>query len=211
MNTRARMITGLVAAGVTVAAAVPFLSNVVSAADHLDAPKTTANQAADITDIYAWHTDDAKIVVVLNFAGLGEAGAQPVLDDKIVYGIHVDNDGDNVADFDTWVRFGKNGSGEWGVQVVDLPGGNTPISGALGDGIDAGLGLRAWAGLADDPFFFDLEGFKDTLTSGTISFMSGRDTFAKTNVMSIVLQMSADAVLGGGNTIQVWGSTRGPA
>lgn len=210
MNTRARMITGLVAAG-TVAAAVPFLSNVVSAADHLDAPKTTANQAADITDIYAWHTDDAKIVVVLNFAGLGEAGAQPVLDDKIVYGVHVDNDGDNQADFDTWVRFGKNGSGEWGVQVVDLPGGNTPVSGALGDGIDAGLGLRAWAGLADDPFFFDLEGFKDTLTSGTISFMSGRDTFAKTNVMAIVLQMSADAVLGGGNTIQVWGSTRGPA
>lgn len=205
------MIMGLVAAGVTVAAAVPLLSNIVSAADHLDAPKTTANQVADITDIYAWHTDDDKIVVILDFAGLGEAGAPPKFDSKVVYGVHIDNDGDNVADLDTWVRFGQDGMGNWGMQVTDLPGGNSPVEGPINNGLDAGLGLRVWAGLADDPFFFDLEGFKETTMTGTLAFMSGRDTFAKTNVVSIVLQMSADAVLGGGTTFQVWGSTRGPA
>ena len=64
----------LVVVGLAAAAALPLLSDTVSAADHLDAPKTMMNQAADITDVYAWHTDDAKVVAVVNFSGLIESG-----------------------------------------------------------------------------------------------------------------------------------------
>lgn len=200
-----------VAAAGLVAASVPLLAAVVSAADHLDAPKTQANQAADITDLYAWHTDQGKVVVAVNFAGLGEAGAEPKYNSTIVYGVHIDNDGDNKADIDTWVRFGQNSQGEWGVQVTDLPGGDPVITGPVGTTIDTKLGLRVYAGLRDDPFFFDLDGFQKTLMTGTVSFNKDNDTFAKTNVSSIILEMSTDAVKGAGNSFTVWASTRGPA
>ena len=198
----------LVVVGLAAAAALPLLSDTVSAADHLDAPKTMMNQAADITDVYAWHTDDAKVVAVVNFSGLIESGVEPKFDSKVVYGIHIDNDGDGVADHDVWFRFGQNGAGDWGIQAVGIPGGTPTVSGPLNTSIDAGLGLRLWAGLRDDPFFFDLDGFKATLSSSTLSFNKDNDTFAGTNVTSIVVEMSTDAVVGAGSTFQLWASTR---
>jgi hypothetical protein len=198
----------LVVVGLAAAAALPLLSDTVSAADHLDAPKTQAKQAADITDVYAWHTDDAKVVAVLNFAGFTESGAAPTLDSTILYGIHIDNDADGVADHDVWFRFGKNGAGDWGLQAEGIPGGTPTVSGPLNTPIDAGLGLRVWAGLRDDPFFFDLDGFKATLMTGDLSFDSTNDSFSGTNVTSIVVEMSTDAVVGAGSTFQLWASTR---
>ena len=198
----------LVVVGLAAAAALPLLSDTVSAADHLDAPKTMMNQAADITDVYAWHTDDAKVVAVVNFSGLIESGVEPKFDSKVVYGIHIDNDADGVADHDVWFRFGQNGAGDWGIQAVGIPGGTPTVSGPLNTSIDAGLGLRLWAALRDDPFFFDLDGFKATLSSSTLSFNKDNDTFAGTNVTSIVVEMSTDAVVGAGSTFQLWASTR---
>ena len=198
----------LVVVGLAAAAALPLLSDTVSAADHLDAPKTMMNQAADISDVYAWHTDDAKVVAVVNFSGLIESGVEPKFDSKVVYGIHIDNDADGVADHDVWFRFGQNGAGDWGIQAVGIPGGTPTVSGPLNTSIDAGLGLRLWAGLRDDPFFFDLDGFKATLSSSTLSFNKDNDTFAGTNVTSIVVEMSTDAVVGAGSTFQLWASTR---
>jgi hypothetical protein len=201
----------LVVAGLAAAAALPLLSDTVSAADHLDAPKTMANLAADITDVYAWHTDDKKIVAVLDFAGFNESGNEPVLDSTVLYGLHIDNDGDAVADQDVWFRFGQNGKGEWGVQAEGIPGGMPKVSGPLDTPIDAGLGLRVWAGLRDDPFFFDLDGFKTTLMTGTVTFDKDHDTFAGTNVTSIVVEMSTDAVVGAGTTFSIWASTHAKA
>jgi len=200
----------LLVAGLAAAAAIPTLSDTVSAADHLDAPKTQANQAADITDVYAWHTDDDKVVAVLNFAGFLESGAQPVFDEKVVYGIHVDNDGDNVPEHNVWFRFGKNGAGEWGVQAEGIPGGMPKVAGPINKTFDAGLGLRVWAGLRDDPFFFDLDGFKTTLMTGAVAFNKDNDTFSGKNVVSIVVEMSTDAVVGAGSTFRLWASTRAP-
>lgn len=205
-----RKVAGFVAAGIAVAAAVPLLSTIVSAADHLDAPKTKANLLADITDVYAWHTDDGKVVAVLNVAGFTEAGQPPQLDSTVLYGIHIDNNGDNEADIDTWIRFGQNGAGDWGVQVTDLPGGDPVVVGPVGQTVEAGLGLRVWAGSRDDPFFFDLDGFQKTLMTGDLSFDATNDTFAKTNVTSIIVEMSTDAVVAGNETFQLWASTRVP-
>ncbi|MEZ4452707.1 MAG: DUF4331 family protein [Nannocystaceae bacterium] len=181
---------------------------VVTAADHLDAPATKADHAADITDFYAWHKDDGKIVVVLNYAGLTEVGQPGLYDSSVVYGVHIDNNGDNTPDENVWIRFGQNSMGEWGVQFTGLPGVAEPVVGAVGETIDAGLGTRAYAGLRDDPFFFDLQGLTDTLMTGTLSFDNTRDTFAMTNVNSIIFEMSTDAAAGGSNTVKLWSSTR---
>ncbi len=201
---RARWVAASIAALLT----LPLAGDRVRAADHLDAPKTQDNILADITDVYAWHTGDGKIVAVVNFAGLNEAGAPTRYSSDVLYGIHVDNDGDNEPDHDVWIRFGQNSEGAWGVKVQDLPGGQAEVIGPVQSTIDAGLGLRVWAGLRDDPFFFDLVGFNMTLMSGDLSFDAKRDTFAKTNVTSIVVEMSTDAVVGAGTTFKLWASTR---
>lgn len=196
---------------VAAAAAIALTSltvGIVTAADHVDAPATTADAAADITDVYAWHTDKGTLVAVIDFAGLLEVGQPAVYDGKVVYGLHIDNDGDNVADQDIWVRFGENGAGEWGVQVSGLPGNATPVVGPVEQVIDAGLGQKVFAGLRDDPFFFDLQGYKETLMTGTLAFDSNRDSFAKLNVSAIVLEISLDGIAGGSKTLQVWATTR---
>lgn len=207
--TRARHLTGLVA-GLAVAAATPLLTHEVSAADHLDAPKTKANLPGDITDVYAWHTGDGKVVAVINVAGFTEVGAPAMYSSGVLYGIHVDNDGDNEPDHDTWIRFGQNGAGEWGVQVTGLPGSADPLVGPVETVIEGQLGLRVWAGLRDDPFFFDLDGFNSTLMTGTLMFDAANDSFAQTNVTSIVVEMSTDAVVGAGSTFGLWATTRVP-
>ncbi len=116
------------AAGLLAALVVPLVSDTVSASDHQDAPKATANPPADLSDLSAWHTDDGKIVVVLGFAGGAKGGEGPKFDPKVVYGLHLDNNEDNEVDIDVWIRFGQNAEGKWGVRVENLPGGDAKVS-----------------------------------------------------------------------------------
>ena len=177
----------------------------VNAADHVDAPTAADDAAADITDLYAWAEGDS-VYMVLAFAGLAEAGEPALYDADVLYGFHIDNDGDAIADKDIWVRFGQADTGEWGMQVVGLAGTDALI-GPVEQTVEGPLGQRAWAGLRDDPFFFDLEGFQDTLGTGTLSFDNSRDFFAGVNVTAIVVQASLDAV-SGGESFTMWATTR---
>jgi hypothetical protein len=176
------------------------------AADHVDAPITGADKAADIADVYAWHSGD-RLVAAISFAGLDIPGSSGSYDDGVLYGIHVDNDGDYVADQTVWARFGQAPSGDWGVRFEGIPGGQPEVIGPVGEVLDAGLGLRAFAGVRDDAFFFDLDGFKATRDSGTLSFDARRDSFASTNVTMVVVEMSIDGVAGGSDTLHVWATT----
>jgi hypothetical protein len=178
----------------------------VQAADHIDAPGTTADSAADISDFFAWHAGD-RVVVAMAFAGLDVPGSEGTFDDGVLYGIHVDNDGDNEADQTVWVRFGQAADGSWGVKAEGIPGGQAEVVGPVGEVLDAGLGLRVFAGVRDDPFFFDLDGFQETLATGTLAFVADRDTFAATNVTMIVLEMSIDGVAAGSDTLALWATT----
>ncbi|NJK33270.1 MAG: DUF4331 domain-containing protein [Deltaproteobacteria bacterium] len=201
--------TRLIALTLAVGGGLGLGASGVFAADHIEAPGTQNDTPGDITDFYAWHTDDNKLVAVIDFDGLKEAGtATGTYDPDMLYGVHIDSDGDNVADIDVWVRFGQNGEGEWGMQVTNLPGaGEDPVVGPVETEIDAGNGLRVFAGLRDDPFFFDLDGYLETLMSGTLSFDSANDSFAGTNVTSIVLEMDATMAAGGGTTLQTWATS----
>lgn len=176
------------------------------AADHNEAPGATADPAADITDFYSWHSGD-KLVAVIDFAGVNASMNGPLYDNDVAYGVHIDNDGDYVADHDVWVRFGQNGAGEWGMKVENLPGSSGTISGAVGTNLDAGGGRFVFAGWREDPFFFDLEGFTNTLQTGTLSFDSTRDSFAGLNVTAIVLEMSLSAAMESGSNLNIWATT----
>ncbi len=179
------------------------------AADHNEAPGTKADRIADIDYVYAWHTGDGKIVVIVTFGGVGgdPAGPPAEYDADVLYQIHLDNTGDALADLTVHARFGQNSTGAWGVQFENIPGGTGTVSGAVDGAIDAGNGLSAQAGTFDDPFFFDLEGLVNTIATGMVSFDSARDSFAGKNNHALVVEMDAATATGGGSTVDIWATT----
>lgn len=189
---------------IAVVAAVMFPSIAV-AADHAEAPLAGADPAADITDLYAWH-DANHVYAALGFAGLSEAGAPATYDADILYTIHIDQDGDHIADLDVLIRFGQNAAGEWGVQAENLPGASGTVSGPVESTLESGNAML-YSGPRDDPFFFDLTGYIDTLSTGSISFDSTRDSLAGTNITAVVVAMDIDTASGGNNNIQIWATT----
>lgn len=179
------------------------------AADHNEAPGAVANRRADIDDVYVWPTGDGKIVAIVTFGGQGASspGAPEPFDADVLYGIHIDNDGDLIPDRDIWVRFGQDGSGAWGVQFENVPGASGTVSGPLDTTIDAGNGLRVAAGVYDDPFFFDFQGLLDTLNTAAVSFDSTRDSFAGRNTNAIVVEMATAAATDSNNVVRIWSTT----
>ena len=192
--------------GICVAAAALTGTVTAQAADHIDSPGATQDNAADISDFYAWQEDD-KIVAAIAFAGFDGAGSEGTYDRRVLYGIHIDNDGDQIADQDVWIRFGDNADGDWGVQIQGLPGGDQEVVGPINTVIDAGLNLQAYAGVRDDPFFFDFDGFGMTTMTGTLSFDGTRDSFRATNVTMIIVEMSIDGAAGGSDSVELWATT----
>lgn len=177
------------------------------AADHSEAPLTAADAAADITDFFAWHDGGTRMIAAIAFAGGDIPGSEGTYDSAVLYGVHIDIDADNVADKTVWARFGRSEDGEWGVKFEGIPGADAEVVGRVNTVIEAGGGLRAFAGVRDDPFFFDSEGFEDTLASGSVSFDSARDTFAGSNVTMVVFQMDEDAATDGANVVHMWATT----
>ena len=180
-------------------------------ADHLDPPdRVNADTASsDIADLYAWHQgsgNDRSLVIVVTYGGPLASGSAITFDPNVLYTIHLDNTGNNQPDQSIYVRFAQNIAGDWGVQVINLPGATGPVVGAANTTIDMG-NTKIFTGLRDDPFFFDLGGFTDTLATGTLSFDPTRDFFAGSNVYSIVLEMPLQAALGVGNSLNVWATT----
>lgn len=167
------------------AASMTLGSQEVVAADHAEAPGTSADLPADIADFFAWHTDDGKVVAIITFAGLQAPGAEALYDRDVLYTIHIDNTAsagglntplaplpddntnDNESDIQINVRFGQNFQNEWGVQVENLPGVDGAIHGAVGATIDGGDGNMAMAGTFDDPFSFDLTGYQTTIMNAS--------------------------------------------
>ncbi len=188
------------------------------AADHLDPPGrinpvSGDNVHADIADLYAWHQGtgaSATLVTALTFAGPAAATADQAIpcDRDVLYTVHIDNNGDNMADFDIEARFGHDDVGNCFVHISNMPGATGPFDAPTelvtqrfdGD-------VTVFAGLRDDPFFFDLTGFTDTLSSGTLSFVNDRDTFAMRNGSALVYEFPLPATLEGGTSLRIWATT----
>ncbi|MEL6180545.1 MAG: DUF4331 family protein [Myxococcota bacterium] len=204
-----RIVPAVVAVVALVGAAAYFAQGqMADAADHADPPDRVAvGNSADISDIYAWHGGDT-VKVILTFAGpvppIAEGSDVGTYDPDVMYGIHIDEDADNAADHDIWVRFGQNAAGDWGIQVEGLPGTTEPVVGAVETTLETD-GTMVFAGLRDDPFFFDLQGFMDTVANGTLAFDAERDFFAGQNITAIVLEFPQSEL--GSTTFGVWATT----
>ena len=75
-----------------------------------------------------------------------------------------------------------------------------PVETELSDGK-----ARVWAGLREDPFFFDREGFLDTLATESVVF-TGADFYEALNVTAVVLELDPSA-LGDVDSLRLWATT----
>jgi hypothetical protein len=194
------------------------------AADHADAPAVTG-KTSDITDVYAFQspTTASNMVLVVNIQGLlaPSATAAAKFDAETMVEINIDNSTvkDNIEDLVIQTTF-ENGK----VQVYGpakpiqtglkstLINASSKVEGAItaygaaSPSITESNGIKVFAGPRDDPFFFDLGQFKKILATTATGFNNpGTDTFANTNVMSIVIELPK-SVLGTGS-VNIWATS----
>lgn len=192
------------------------------AADHADAPAVSGN-ANDITDFYAFQGQDTNnLVFVVNTQGLMSptATASASFNENVLTEINIDNNNDNVEDLviqairrgDKMYFFGPTPPSSTGLTSsvkVNSPSGSVDIT-KYGQSpiIGTNYGIKLFAGPRDDPFFFDLNQFKSILAGTATGFNNpGTDTFAGTNVMSIVVEVPK-TMLGTSSTINAWVETK---
>jgi hypothetical protein len=191
------------------------------AADHLDGGSLVpagGDPQADINDLYVFDAATAgKTALILTTNPLAGVVSPESFGTDVVYMFRVDTNGDARADIAYKLMFGAvDGSGDQAITVKRAIAGAARANDFSGTTIATGTtgkafrsnGLKAWAGLASDPFFFDLEGFLGSVEGvGTRMFLDGNETdfFDGLNVMGITLQVR-DSDLGGG-AVGVWGAT----
>ena len=227
----------------------------VSGADHLDSPLVKIDGRVDITDLYAWSTSSSSTTFTLNVNPLtapADTAATRFREDAL-YEIKIDTNGDAQADIAYRVKFSSprtfpDGSNDQLFTVKRADGaaarrtewaGNTVATGRTTRAGQAAVsasvlaGGQAFAGPRDDPFYFDLVGFKhlksrllngrldlgtiadttncalpdDNAAAKLLSCFTGSDTFAGTNVSSIVLTLPNAKLGGTGHAIGVWATT----
>jgi hypothetical protein len=209
--------TLLVAAGL---AFVATRQTTVEAADHLDPPARTnpdvggMDRNADIADVYAWYNGegaDRTAVLAMSFAGPNVPAADQATpcDRDVVYSIHIDNnETDGIAPTSTIeMRFGEDDAGNCFYRLTGVPGaGADPIVGAVGFETRR-ADVQAYVGLRADAFFFDLQGFRETLAMGTLRFVNDRDFFAGKNTSVMIVEVPLVAVSPTDAPYRVWGTT----
>ena len=196
---------------------------ILVAADHIDAPLTASGSAIDITDVYAFQGQNTNnLVFAVNTQGLLSPGATAAakFDENVMIEINIDNNGDNIEDLviqaikrdDKMYFFGPVAPGTTGTTSTIKTAAASGSVGITSYGVTALTaeknGMKFFAGPRDDPFFFDLGQFKAILAGTATGFKSpGVDTFAGTNVMSLIVEVPK-AMLGTSSKLNVWAETK---
>lgn len=187
-------------------------------ADHIDAPAVQGT-SSDITDFYAFQGSNTNnLVFAANLQGLLSPAntADAAFDENVLIEFNIDNTGDNVEDlviqaiprdgkmyfFGPFVPSSTGLNSMIGASatqtVVDItPYGEQAIIATNGN-------ISAFAGPRDDPFFMDFAQYGEIIAGNASGFNNpGSDTFAGTNVLSVVIEVPKSTI-GGTGTINTW-------
>lgn len=225
MRARRRGLLGaaIVASALTmVVAAAPNLS---FGADHADAPgnlQSPSNRPdADINDVYMFKSTRPgfTVIAMTTHPAVGVLSPSAYATD-VAYKINIDRDSTNHASRALALRFKAPGAG--GAQqytatyyrhqdAESLAHGEVVAQGTTGRIVQGDDGMRLFAGLRSDPFFFDLDAFKHVVLgaqNGRTGFCDAgtTDFFKSFNTNAIVVEISSEEL---SNHVGVWGSTIG--
>jgi hypothetical protein len=138
------------------------LTSPVKSADHRDAPATTADPASDINDVFTF-MDGGRFVMIMTVTPFAGAGAK--FSDKTKYVFHTSSgpfgattkDVDFICTFDA-AQAASCWAGTADYVTGDASKGDAPLTSTSGK-------MKVFAGMRADPFFFNLQGFKDAVTT----------------------------------------------
>jgi hypothetical protein len=192
---------------------------IVFAADHIDAPSVTST-SSDITDYYAFQSpsDNNNMVFVANLQGLMSptATADARFDENVMIEFNIDNTGDAIEDLVIQAVFNEGMITAYGPVIPRSTGTQSmieadgPITEAeismYSENITIGEnnGIKVFAGPRDDPFFMDFAQYGEIIAGNATGFNDpGSDTFAGTNVLSVIIEVPK-SLLGEAATINTW-------
>ncbi|MEZ4272272.1 MAG: DUF4331 family protein [Myxococcota bacterium] len=213
-----------------------LVANVGLAADHIDSPAVVAEPTADITDIYAWMSPDAeKLNLIMNVNPFAGSGA--TFSDAVQYVFHINSSatyGAQQTEEQVICTFSGNTHIEcWaGDSYVSGDPSNTGGLANKDGSLRVFAGLRddpffmeftgftqtvaavvdAAPSLSFDPngcpeLSSDVGAALRTQLASGASGSAATDTFAGSNVLSLVIQLDKSVVTSGGGLLGVWGST----
>ncbi len=159
MINRTKLIRG--AAGIAVVTLGIGVGLKLKAADHTDGPAVKADATSDITDVYAWMSaDKAKVSLVMNVYPFAPAGSK--FSDAVYYVFHLNSaPGFGMAATETKIICGFDAAQKiscWVGSTETVTGDASAVAGLA----SASGKTKVFAGLRDDPFFFNFTGFKAT-------------------------------------------------
>ena len=208
---RTILMAGVGVAGLGALFLVP--GQIALSADHLDPPMrtdilvdSTPDTAADIADIYAFQ--DANNLYLISTFGGPSATTLPAFYDRDV--LHTLNISTSLpatsSDITIRFRFGPGANpGETGISVENVPGVNGAIVGPV-ESILSKDGVRVYAGLRDDPFFFDSQGLRESRTMGVLRFNNQRSFFGSKNITVVAIEIPRSR-LNNATALDIWNTT----
>ena len=212
-------------------------SNIVWAADHIDSPFASSDPTADITDFFAWMDADGQhLNLILNVHSF--AGTSARFSNAVDYVFHINSSSSYGAPQTEVMLICRFDLAQtiscWFDGTLVIAGDASNPSGILSDDGD----IKVFAGLRDDPFFFNFSGFTEAvnavvaagpslnfdtnncpvITSTTSQQLVQQlrlgsegnvaaDTFAGTNVLSLVAQIHKSRITIAGPLLGTWVST----
>jgi len=243
---------GTLAVTVALVAAIGlYVLNPLRASDHQDSPATIARPGADITDPYIFPAPrGGGVVVVMNVHPLipSGQGLSTFFDPGVVYQMNFDTTSENIGKFPSHTitrdrviqfTFGSPGKDQkvlvHGLAAAPTTGTETTLvpvtgSGTINQAFTVGS-MHVFAGVRQDPFFFDLAQFLKILpdrNAGNPSHLPsclpqplggnntcpqgfnnpGNDTLRGFNVLSMVVELPRSMLKSSaGSKIAYWVST----
>jgi hypothetical protein len=215
----------------------------IRASDHADTAENYNRLGADLTDVFIFPSEENanNVVLVMNVHGLIPSGQGASFDPNVLYQFKIDTSGDNIEDLVVQAKFAGKGLQQKILITHPTAPPRTGIEtsfkqrAAFEPGrtnqnltfrLPSGGNMRVFAGVREDPFFFDLERFYQILpdrmtpltgkainypnpntpqVNGFRSAGQARDYLANLNVLSIVVEMPRAAL--GGGAIRLWATT----
>ena len=194
------------------------------AADHKDSPAVERDPATDIADVYAFRRGD-NLVVAMTVQNLSvSSNATDLFNPRARYQFFVDNTNDATLAANATITVTFSGSNPQtfkveGLTSTAIEGTTAGFANAASPPIATSGAIKVFAGPRDDPFFFDLSGFRAFL-AGTYTPVAGlrsatggtpRNAFSGLNAGAIVIELPITAVTGLSNpnsgTIRAWAAT----